>query len=311
MILATTAAKPKGKFICIVNGLSGTAGRSAPATIAAAFAKHGIVPEILQTRAGETVTHLAARAAQSDGDVIIAAGGDGTVSAVAGAAAGTSKCFGVIPMGTLNHFAKDLGIPAGVEDAVDCIVAGHAMMVDVGEVNGRIFINNSSIGLYPAMVERRETLRNSGIGKWPALVWATITMFMQLRRVHLQLQPAQGPALERLTPLLFIGNNTYDTAWPELGTRRRIDQGSLWVMLSTASTRMALLSSAISIVTGQEKSSDVVSFEVSRLRVSSRHARIQVAADGEIFEARTPVTYRILPKSLRVLVPARPAAEVP
>ena len=291
------------KFICVVNGRSGTAGQSAAAIIEAAFARHGIIPQIMETGDGRTITDLVTQAAQDDCDTVIAAGGDGTVSALASALVGSPKSLGVIPMGTLNHFAKDMGIPVVAEAAVNCILAGLTKLADVGEVNSRIFINNSSLGLNPAVVDRREALRKSGIGKWPALAWASLSMFMQLRRLHLELQPAEGTALKRVTPLLFIGNNTYDTAWPDVGTRRSIDQGHLWVMLSMSSTRLALLASAISILRGREKASDVIAFDVSKLVVSSRHRQLTVAADGEIFRLQTPLTYRILPKALRVIVP--------
>ena len=113
---------------------------------------------------------LAARARQaaSRHDLLVAAGGDGTVSVVAGVAVSTGSSLGVLPMGTLNHFAKDVGLPLDLEKAVEAIVAGRVHQVDVGEVNGRIFVNNSSVGLYPRMVWEREAEQRRGHRKWAA-----------------------------------------------------------------------------------------------------------------------------------------------
>src|SRR5581483_6186931 len=112
--------------------------------------------------------------------VIVAAGGDGTLNAVASALVGTDIALGVLPMGTLNHFAKDLKIPLDVAHAARAIAEGHTKTVDVGVVNGRIFVNNSSLGLYPHIVRARELKQHRpGWGKWTALVWAT---WLVLRR---------------------------------------------------------------------------------------------------------------------------------
>ena len=141
-------------------------------------------------------THPAARSALADGaKTIVAAGGDGTVSAIASALAGSAVAFGVLPLGTLNHFAKDLNIPLVLEDAAKTIAAGHSIAVDVGEVNGRTFINNSSLGLYPHIVRHRETQqRRLGRGKWPALAWATLTL---LRRSRVRVAHASAGHLPR------------------------------------------------------------------------------------------------------------------
>src|SRR5579864_154965 len=100
-----------------------------------------------------------AREAAGDGGIVVAAGGDGTVAAVAAAVAGSRATLGVLPIGTSNHFARDLGLPATLPQAISVIAAGHARAVDVGEVNGRLFLNNSSIGMYPRIVHRREGQR--------------------------------------------------------------------------------------------------------------------------------------------------------
>ncbi len=96
----------------------------------------------------------------ADFDVIVAAGGDGTVSSVAAAVAAAGKTLGVIPAGTLNHFARDAGIPTELDDAVALIKDAHTRGVDIGLVNGRVFLNNVSLGNYPRMVHERERLES-------------------------------------------------------------------------------------------------------------------------------------------------------
>src|SRR5512132_754805 len=136
----------RGAFSVIINGRSGKASQpDVGQELEALFARHGARVRLERV---PSPLDLAARAreAAGRGDVLVAAGGDGTVGTVAGVAVQTGATLGVLPLGTLNHFAKDLGVPQDLEQAVAAIVAGTPRQVDVGDVNGRIFINNSSVG---------------------------------------------------------------------------------------------------------------------------------------------------------------------
>ena len=117
--------------------------------------------------------HAAARTASARASIVVAAGGDGTISSVAAAVIDSPAALGVLPLGTLNHFAKDLHIPLDLAGAIAVVAAGHVGHVDVGQVNERVFVNNSSIGIYPSIVEEREALRRRGHRKWPAMALAT------------------------------------------------------------------------------------------------------------------------------------------
>src|SRR5687767_5641669 len=117
--------------------------------LASIFNQNKIDIDMSVAQSGAEVTELAQDAARGSYKVVVAAGGDGTVNTVASAVMDNKKILGVLPVGTLNHFAKDLGIPLDLEAAVHTIVAGHTTEVDVGEVNNRLFLNNSSLGLYP------------------------------------------------------------------------------------------------------------------------------------------------------------------
>ena len=248
---------------------------------------------------------LAKDAIQQNYDIVVAGGGDGTINAVASALVGNSAVkFGILPMGTFNHFARDLGIPTDMEKAVEIIVAGQVKSVDVGEVNGRIFVNNSSLGLYPEMVRLREGLQKSGHRKFLAAVWASLRIFTRFRRLRLELHPAMGAVLRRNTPMLFVGNNAYETGLTTLGTRASLDRGQLWVMMPTATSRWGLMTSLFAVLSGHEEPSDVFTFEATKLIVTSNRRMFKVAVDGEVLQHKPPLNYRTRPKSLQVIVPA-------
>src|SRR6267143_4263041 len=141
------------------------------------FKAGGVESEVSLAKSGAEVARLARQAVHDKWTVIVAGGGDGTVNTVASQVIGTDKILGVVPLGTLNHFARDLKIPAELELAAQVFVSGRTIHVDVGEVNGRIFLNNSSLGLYPTIVSEREKKQRLGSGKWPAFVWAAVTVF--------------------------------------------------------------------------------------------------------------------------------------
>ena len=165
-------AERAGGISVIINERSGTAARpDAGAEIQTLFAKAGAQVRLERVREPGDIA-ARARQAASRGDLLVAAGGDGTVGAVAGVAVETNTIFGVLPMGTLNHFAKDVGLPLDLEAAVSVIVARHVRRCDVGDVNGRIFVNNSSVGLYPRMVWERKAEERRGHRKWTAFTIA-------------------------------------------------------------------------------------------------------------------------------------------
>ncbi len=181
------------------------------------FEDRGVVSEVLLAGNGAEVAALAKESAQENWTVIMAGGGDGTINTVASYLIGTDKILGVLPLGTLNHFAKDLRIPLDLEGAARTAISGRAAAVDVAEVNGRIFLNNSSLGLYPTIVREREKQQRLGSGKWPAFVWAALAVFRQYPFLHVGLV-AGGEKMRLKTPFVFIGNE-YRPARP-LGSGR-------------------------------------------------------------------------------------------
>lgn len=244
----------------------------------------------------------AARAAVREGaDAVVAAGGDGTVSAVAGALAGTGTPMGVLPLGTLNHFARDLGIPLELDAAARVIAAGAIRRVDVGEVNGRRFVNNSSVGFYPRVVRRRTRLR-AFLGKWLALVWGAIAVLLRLPRIRLRLR-TEGVDAPVVTPFLLVANGWYQPGLLRERQRAALDRGALSVYVARRASRLAFLRLAIRWLAGRGRDEDVVLLSARALSVESRRRSLDVAADGEVLRLRPPLRYEIHPGALAVLAP--------
>src|ERR1700682_1204909 len=171
------------------------------------FAENATSPRILPASSGAEIPELARRAVKENSQVIVAGGGDGTVNAVANELMGSSITLGVLPLGTLNHFAKDLQIPQDLEDAARNLITGRAVPVDVGEVNGHIFLNNSSLGIYPHIVRLREEQQNkTGRNKWVAFALAFLSVLEHYSFLRVRLR-VDGKELSCKTLLVFIGNN--------------------------------------------------------------------------------------------------------
>ena len=290
----------------ILNRSSGSAGDPGTADrVRAAFRAAGREADVQLAASGKEVVPLARGAASGASDVVVAGGGDGTVSCVASILAGGEKALGILPLGTLNHFAKDLKIPIALVAAARTVVEGHIARVDVGEVDGRIFVNNSSLGLYPSIVRHREEMRQRlGRGKWPAFAWATVhALHRHSSRLDLTLS-IDGREIRRRTPFVFVGNNVYDMEGFKIGKRDRLDSGELSVYLAPDARPIDLIFLAIRLFFGRLRAAgDFEALQTAELRIDTRTGRARVATDGEISMLDTPFLYRVRPKDLRVVVP--------
>jgi diacylglycerol kinase family enzyme len=245
---------------------------------------------------------LAREIARETPPLIVAAGGDGTVSAVASALVDTPIPLAVLPVGTLNHFARDIGVPEEAAAAVRIALGGKTRAVDVGEVNGRVFVNNSSIGLYPAMVRLREKQqRRLGRSKWQAMLWAVHAVLRSHPFLDLTLS-LDGVEQHRRTPFVFVGNNVYDMQGFTIGLRERLDAGALSVYIAHRGGRLGLLLLALRALFGMT-GKDFEAKSLSRLRIEARHTRLLVATDGEVDAMDLPLVFRIRPRALQVVVP--------
>jgi diacylglycerol kinase family enzyme len=268
------------------------------------FADHGIAATIVVACSGAEVTDATRRALADHADTIVAGGGDGTLNTVASAVADTEVTVGILPLGTFNHFAKDLGIPLDLDAAVATIAAGRTRRVDAGSVNGHIFLNNSSFGLYSKLVEeRRKQQQRLGRGKWSAFAWSTLAVLHRYPVVHVRLI-VKGRELERRTPLVFVGNNVYEMEGFRIGKRARLDSGELSLYVPRRTGRLGLFLLALRAVLGRlHRDHDFDAFTTDELHMDTRRKSVRVAVDGEVIRLLPPLHYRIRPGALRVLAP--------
>jgi diacylglycerol kinase family enzyme len=211
--------------------------------------------------------------------------------------------LGVLPQGTLNHFAKDLGVPTDPDQALAVVLGGHTRQVDVGEVCGRIFVNNSSLGVYPRIVRLRERFGVRGPAKWVAALWATLAVLRRHAFAGVRLVVDGEPVLRR-TPFVFVGNNEYRMEGLNAGTREALDRGVLSLYVMNASGRRSLAWLGFNILLGRTaRLRELDTFLLSEATVEVRRASIGVALDGEVVELRPPLVYRSRPGALRVFVP--------
>jgi diacylglycerol kinase family enzyme len=302
------------KVAVILNRDSGTVAAVGPERlrdqVATAFAEAGVVPRILLAPAASIGKAAAAAiaAAPRDGiDALVVGGGDGSIGGVAGRLAGGSLPLGVLPVGTRNHFARDLGLPLDLAGAARVIAAGQVRHIDVGEVNGRVFVNNSSIGFYPRVVAARDLQRRRfGRGKWLATLIASLRLLRRLPRHRLVVR-AGAEVHRHRTVCAFIGNNRYQLDLLSLGARAALDRGELCLYLLLPETRLALLRLALQALAGRSAdAAELESFLVPALVIESRRRRLHVALDGEVLRLRTPLRYRTRPGALPVLAPPAP-----
>ena len=288
---------------CILNAAAGSRHMAAARQqLEQLFAGHDALARILIVRSGNEVAHHARQAA-GGGRPVVAGGGDGTVNAVASALAGTGAVLGVLPLGTLNHFAKDLGIPLDLPGAVRTILSGRVRDVDVGYVNGQMFLNNSSLGMYPQLVRDREAEQGRGHSKWVALTIAAVAALRHPRPVRVRLRLDGAATLDRRTPLLFVGNNRYSMDGVRMGGRLRLDAGQLWVCMAPEAGYCRLLGLAVRALAGRLHPDELDARDATEFWVETRRRRVEVAWDGEVTTMATPLHYRIQPRALRVMVP--------
>lgn len=289
----------------IINATSGAGDKEeVRARIMDFFKSRDMNARILFARDGAEIETLARRAVEEDCCPIIAGGGDGTINAVATHVVGTQRTLGVLPLGTLNHFAKDIQVPLELEDALRVCLDGRVAQVDVGEVNRRIFLNNSSLGLYPSIVREREKIQHRlGHGKWRAFFWASLTVLKRYPFLSVRLS-TDKEEMARRSPFIFIGNNEYEMENFNIGSRSCLDKGQLSLYIAHRTGRLGLVRLALrALFGGLRDEEDFDALCTREIWIETRRPRLRVATDGEVTIMETPLHYRVRPGALRVLVP--------
>ena len=298
------------RLIAIVNAAAGDEGKREIADgLMPVFADHGFDARLVMAGDGSEMDSVARDAVRAKPDIIVAGGGDGTINAIAAHVAGTGIALGVLPLGTLNHFAKALRLPLDPQLAATVVASGKTAVIDVGEVNGKIFLNNSSLGLYPRLVRRREEQQEQlGRGKWPAALWAAITLLRRHPLLDIRLT-VNGKCINRRAAVVFIGNNVYSMSGLSIGERERLDCGQLSLFVTHRNGRRGLLALALRALFGRLRGAAGLDALVTEaVDIESRHMRLPVSIDGEVVSLDAPLRYRIRPGALTVIVGPAPAA---
>ena len=238
-------------------------------------------------------------------DAIIAGGGDGTLNTVANALADSHKAFGVLPLGTHNHFAKDLKIPLDLNGAVAALAKGKVIDLPVAEVNGHLFLNFSAIGLHPEVVRDREAQREEkGRGKWQAM---TVAMFRGIVSPPVQklTLSARGHTIARRTPSLIVCNNPHQMEVFGVADASVPERGLLNVYVTTRAKRRTLVGQLFRAATRgiSETTRHFEAMALPEFRIDSKKRRLPVSIDGEVTVLDTPLHYRVRPRPLKVIVP--------
>ena len=301
---------PPPAVVCgcvLLNAQAGAAARDAldPESLRRRFTDAGAALDVEALPSGD-LFERARRAAHAGLPIVVAAGGDGTIGTVAAALTGTGTALGILPLGTRNHFARDLGLPNDLGQAIQVIAAGHTRAVDVGEVNGRVFVNNASIGLYPEIVEDRELRRREGWTKDLATLWAGLHALRRFRVMRVRLG-AEGSWDLHTTPFVFVGNNEYTMSLFDLGKRPCLDKGTLSVYTANVHRPLAFLRMVFFMLAGRlDQARDFEQRSVPEAWLGSRWRHLRVALDGEIVRLVPPLHFRARPGALRVVVPETP-----
>ena len=242
---------------------------------------------------------------QRGGDLFIASGGDGTIHHVMQALVNSSAVLAVIPSGTYNHFARDLGIPLDWREALELALDGATRHVDVARVNDRFFVNNVSLGLYPELVARREA-RGRDYPRWKARLYATYATLRRYKHVTLAVETDVVKELIR-THVFMVSNNSYDLGRIGIeAPRESLSDGRLSVYWLPHTSRVRLMRFVARYMAGRVRQTPGFrSFRTTRLRVQSPHHALKVGVDGELFTIETPLVITILPQALAVRVPRK------
>ena len=265
-------------------------------------------PFHISVASGETLCGLAEEKAASDCAVIVAGGGDGTICCVAEAALKNNKTLGVIPLGTFNYFAKNLGLPLETEAAAQVILEGKTRRAPVLELDGRMILNNTSIGIHPAvLLKRRQIYRRWGRNQISAYLSVMLTAFQPPPRLRVRLATEEGEVV-RETPLVMVCSNAFQMEAFALAGKECLAEGQFALYVARMAGRATIC--RLGLRTLLRRLRPEIDYEVictSEVTIETiGQRRFRAAVDGELESLESPLHFRVGPEALRVLVPQEP-----
>lgn len=251
------------------------------------------------------------RAMASAAEVVVAAGGDGTATALAGRLIGSGKSLAILPLGTANLMARDLAVPLELDAALEALPAMEPRMIDVGEVNGRIFLHKVVVGFVPAIAAGRERIRGrTGLGAQIAFLRYFVRRIARARLLALEIAPHEGEVRVERVQAVAVANNSYDEGFGHVFSRPRLDGGFLTLYVMRHITLADVVRLSAEMLVGRWQEDEALQIETVR-EVTLRTNRRTIAAmiDGEVERLNVPLKFRILPQALSVLAPVPVTAD--
>lgn len=278
------------KFVVIYNSKSGSA---LPLTDLKKMFADAKLPVVAYVSIGKNIVRRLRPYCKKNITVAVI-GGDGTISSIVSIIQGSGAILAPLPGGTLNHFTKDLGIAQDLPTAIANLAKAKSHSIDIGKINDKVFLNNSSIGIYPSSLQTRKVFENQ-LSKWPAAIVGGIRAFIQFQNYNVTI----NNTVYR-TPFIFIGNNKYDLN--NNLSRTNLAGGKLSVYIIKSDKRTAILKLiALSLISKPRSADELIEFFPEQFTIESKRRRMKIAIDGELCTVKTPIRYRSLARSLTII----------
>ena len=304
---------PAVRNVCVIlNERSGDhAEGDRRARISALLDEAGIASKIAVPDGEEDLVVFARKALERSGaEMLVAAGGDGTIAAVAAASHDAGVPMGVIPQGTFNYFARGLDIPEDMEGAVEVLATGQLHDMPLGEVNGEVFLNNTSLGVYPLILQRRESIYNRWGRSRLAAYWSVLLALTGFRRPLKLRLTLDGREVKLRTPLAFVAKSAYQLERFNLDGADAIRDGHFALFTAKGERSIDLVRTALKLAGGSAQNGSDFDLQIARdITIETGHKRTLVARDGEKAMMKTPIRVRLRDAPLRVMVPGARSTE--
>jgi diacylglycerol kinase family enzyme len=304
---------PAVRNVCVIlNERSGDhAEGDRRARISALLDEAGIASKIAVPDGEEDLVVFARKALERSGaEMLVAAGGDGTIAAVAAASHDAGVPMGVIPQGTFNYFARGLDIPEDMDGAVEVLATGQLHDMPLGEVNGEVFLNNTSLGVYPLILQRRESIYNRWGRSRLAAYWSVLLALTGFRRPLKLRLTLDGREVKLRTPLAFVAKSAYQLERFNLDGADAIRDGHFALFTAKGERSIDLVRTALKLAGGSAQNGSDFDLQIARdITIETGHKRTLVARDGEKAMMKTPIRVRLRDAPLRVMVPGARSTE--
>jgi diacylglycerol kinase family enzyme len=303
------AAPAAAEFCVVLNAASGRRKDDAFAErLRTALDRHPGRFAVSEADGGSDLSRAIDAAVEGGHPTLVAAGGDGTIAAVAEAAAAHGRTLGVVPTGTFNFVARGLSIPEEIDAAVDLLAASPAHPMPVADVNGRLFLNNASLGLYPAILREREGVYRRWGRSRLAAHWSVIkTVLGAIRPLHLRVT-VDGKVLRARTPLVFVARSAFQLDRYGLDGAEAVRAGRFALFLAPDAGPLRMILIALRLAVGGLRTGRDIELVIGdEIVVETARPRLVVARDGERTRLSSPLRFRIRHDALRVIAPEPPA----